>query len=962
MPISSLGNVLDDKDLEDYAEMESDVSADDISIVDTSEIMYHEWTPVSHHDVSSCRIEEYTTSSISQIHYNEDPNVFVHDLMVMTRRVEADYFNIMATVKDVETHEESQIRLRFSTDDQEQIESIAECISTNIANSFKDGKVNSDNVSGKMVIWHLDWIQLISNKSGSNVVTVIVGESTCFPGYETAVINISDHNVIYSDNDCIFMCMNEALSVRLQPLEVRKALFPDIVNRGLVPINLLHVGHLKKIARIYGCVITLHDIDSNKKLMTERIESLKMVNIVKMGSAIGLITRKRVEKDEFHKFDQLGNVGHAFYDFETVSDEKVTSSYGLGVFWEDNTFTTLLHDDPLILGDTVVNEFDQHLKKSKCDIIYLHAWNGSRFDHRLLISVLEKRFKVGFMIMNNSGEILTVDIRAHGKKFILRDPCKMFPSTLEEAARFSGLSYSKLEINHDEIEEAYVAGSLERYLRENRDRIMEYIKRDVELLRDVTYKLMELYNSEGINYNGSITRNAATYIGWKTTLNKQQMLALKNVMYMSGDTLKFSHRNVTIDEVKINAIAGRVQAISGSYENVALLDYKSMYPSVCITELFPGGESVATSRYLPHSVGLYDVEVRKQTYPHVVPFRYKKSSYDWNSNNVIRKILTNIDVECLIESGAELKIFGGICWLEPVRYFDSYMNSTIHKRQNSEPHTIMNEHYKAMANSLTGSLFQDIKREYIKFFVSEAEYVSYVKQYNKYVSIVGEHRYQGGHIMVFFYPKKLSNENDVKIQRQECSNAFGSKPAILTMFIYAYARAKLWRMWKHIEDNNLGKVVYCDTDSLMIVKHCDLFQHLKRFIGQSVGMLEIQRDNNSAVVISAKVYAMRGTNIEDRVRCKTISHKASCLNFSTLEEVKELKLRLDSELLSGSVSSKWSNVREMLRFLQSKQVTSVTYEKLLGVLHGEIMVAVYWNFEKKLDSLSKRYVTKTIKL
>jgi hypothetical protein len=533
--------------------------------------------------------------------------------------------------------------------------------------------------------------------------------------------------------------------------------------------------------------------------------------------------------------------------------------------------------------------------------------------------------------------------------------------SLNEAATLFGLSQSKLKINHDEIEEAYLRGTLDVCIYKYARDIELYARRDVELLKQITEGIIRIYAESGINYERHLTRSMASISMWKDTMGDETRKMLQTVEFGYHDSIIFTHGMVNIEDIKEHAIGGRVQALQGEYDHVTLLDFKSMYPGVATTELYPCGEYHATEEYIPNRLGLYIVEVSRQSYPHVVPHRLSKhKSYNWSYEGTITKILTNIDVECLMESGAEFKITDGIVWENSTNYFADHMMGLFQLRMDakSKDNIVLSEHYKHMANSLTGAIFQQLRREYAKVFVNRHEVDVYMKMHNRYIQMTHELIYPNGQIILYFIPKKLEGNHNIKMQSQICKGAMSSKPIILTMFIYAYSRAKLWRTWRHIENNKLGTVTYCDTDSLAVVARCvdrnryiNITASLKEYIGSEMGQLEVVMTNARMSVISPKVYAMRDRSGMERVRVRNVSARDVLYLLPPGSEREIATLR----------DGGWYQARSLHLSPYEKLRVSLCYDNISSLLKGNTILVVHWYFTRVDGQVQKRYTTMVLR-
>ena len=140
---------------DEYDEVDSVASDSDTSNTHNEyDAMYHEWNSTNSRADGNVEISEYTiTQSQQQQLYYDASEKFTHDLAEMISRREADAFNIMVIVRDVEIHEQTVLRMRYDTED---VVELAEHIRNSTARRYgKSDGVGSDNVSSKLVIWDL---------------------------------------------------------------------------------------------------------------------------------------------------------------------------------------------------------------------------------------------------------------------------------------------------------------------------------------------------------------------------------------------------------------------------------------------------------------------------------------------------------------------------------------------------------------------------------------------------------------------------------------------------------------------------------------------------------------------------------------------------------------------------------------------------------------------------------------
>jgi hypothetical protein len=971
---------MEDEDEDDGFElMDTTLVESDEPLVPDQETTVSPWMLYEEYDRGGSIARKYNVDAMTTIIYTQDPDAFVRDMRIMCRRIGAHSFVLYATVYDLETHTRSENRPVMFLATEETFIMLAEYIKGMYAPGFDNGVSGSDSLEGLRVVFNMEQFRLDIARPFVEGVTALVGTSTSIPGYLTYVINPVDHGITYYSGECLFVVLNQWLEVRYDPdVVLRYVLGNKYVDRVTSTAKGLADPIITRVAEYYKCVIKQIDVNAKKNMKTSNNKQWPEVIIVKCGKLIGLLKSIWIEPVILHISNK---VGHAFIDFETVSDPDNTWAYSMSCLWEDGTWFNVIHYNFEYVADSIRREFTSHLKNSECTIIYMHAWNGSRFDFRLMIQILANTggLKLGWRVFNTAGDILTVDLSGEGKKIILRDPCKMYPATLAAAAKEFQLEISKLKVDHDAINDAYLNGTLPQYLYEHEEEITTYNRRDVQLLRDITLKIMAEYKASGLNYEGSVTMSSAAYQSWHRSLDEYQRKGIASISLASGTVLIAGHREVTIDEIKLDAIGGRTQCYSGEYENVCLVDVRGMYTHIARVNLFPGGDPIPVKEYKGENViGIYEVLIIRQNHPHCQPYRAPGKPLDWVSDHPpFHRWITHVCVRDLIYNGADIEILGGMIFPQKMDYFSKFIGNVMKKRDTAKTPQ-EREHYKRIGNSLIGSTFQNLRRAYTQVFENNYDYIEYVKKYSKYVRVVLDYEYPNEQWLAYFYPIKLTDPVDVQVQKNIAAKGLLNKPILLNFFVYGYARSMMYTSYVYIEDNKLGRVVYMDTDSFGIKKtdKDNLVWHLtaNNYIGSNPGQLEVERDNCKGVFVRSKMYALKGgtgpkvVDGVDKLKLKGIKRGSVCIVVDSFKEAEDIKnmLYIPGDVLSKDF--KWYNNKALYELeMKSKKIDPdalpYTYENLVDVLRGKVLLNIDWRINKSKDKqgITKTYITKIFK-
>ena len=472
------------------------------------------------------------------------------------------------------------------------------------------------------------------------------------------------------------------------------------------------------------------------------------------------------------------------------------------------------HNFDLIENSIVEKILDRLEEAGNNDTTIAYVRNGSRFDNWIIFKLLKAKYNkklwVRDIIVNSGNEILSFKLTHNDRHMIFRDPKKLFSVSIPEACKVFGIRHGKHEFNHDEVDEAYVNGTFGDYIVKNRMRIMDYCRQDGILLEELSNCIKDLYAKENINIYTTLTRSVASSICWQKTIEKHKILkdvTLSPYAEVCG--------GVKYESIMHEAIGGRAQCIKpGIHKDLCGIDVNSMYPYVCATEQYPCGEIVElkNGEDPPEGkLGIYQVEILRQSYPHPIPYRKSKHyAYKWNYDKPFTKWITSVDLEQL----DDYKVIKGFYWTEKTNnFFRDFMIDNYKARLETENGTASNTHIKMKMNGVTGSVFQYAFRELL-MIMNKEQLTENIKKYSELVRIIGCEAINEVEYIVTPRPIRL-NEGDVRIKAQQefCKGAISQKPWVLTMFTYSYTRKMLRDKWIELESKGC-EVVYCDTDSL----------------------------------------------------------------------------------------------------------------------------------------------------
>ena len=205
---------------------------------------------------------------------------------------------------------------------------------------------------------------------------------------------------------------------------------------------------------------------------------------------------------------------YVFFDLETVGREQRPYAFS---FMSRNREITLCNQDSEYIEREFISNLIRFLDERPPDYsVVAYAWNGSRFDNWIALKILKKNYRTGLrvkdIVVNSANELLSFTLMVSGAKMIFRDPKKLFSISIPEACKIFNLEDNKEGFNHDIVEKTYYEESknFENFITYNRDKIISYVRKDVELL----FKIRELYKEEDINILSVMTRSVVSNILW----------------------------------------------------------------------------------------------------------------------------------------------------------------------------------------------------------------------------------------------------------------------------------------------------------------------------------------------------------------------------------------------------------------------------------------------------------------
>lgn len=795
----------------------------------------------------------------------------------------------------------------------------------------------SDKGYNKMIQYHRDYFDLCVQRPPRTrtQVTTVCGEREIHPGVFIKII--TDHGDIeYGQNDCLIQSLNEIFNKREDPIAIRKEIWP----KGDHFKDLHQPKHITYLAKRYNTKLIIIDLLTNKGLVFNEGCKDNVVKLVKVGKMLGILDYVDYTVDKRNNEATV-----VYYDLETVGPEQKIYAF---TWRHKDGDLTLCHNNSEYVESEFLDKVVTTLERAADDeTIIAYAWNGSRFDNWIAFKLINAKYKKQFwihdIIINSGNELLMFKVTfdpgngSAPRHMVFKDPKKMFSVSIPEACKMFNIE-GKHDFNHDDVDQAYMDGSFDEYIRKNRMKIMEYVRQDGVILEKVTNCIKEIYAKEDINMYSTLTRSVASSLVWQKTIENHKIL--KDVTLSPYAEIC---DGVKYNDIMDHAIGGRTQCVQqGTFQNVCGVDVNSMYPYVCATNLYPCGE---ITELKPHEIppvdklGIYYVRIKKQSYPNVIPYRKSKHySYDWNYDKPFEKWITNIDMRQL----DEYEIIKGFYWSDTTdKFYKAFMIENYHERCTIDKVDPKNLHIKLKMNGVTGSAFQHSFREMIMIFTKE-QFVSNVKKYNELVKIVGCESINDHQYIVTMRPVRFNKDDPrIKAQREFCKGAITQKPWVLTMFTYSYARKELRDEWIKLEQQGC-KVLYCDTDSLFFTNPDDVIKRSDYKDTKELGKWGVECWNDEGSFHSPKVYAIKNVG---KLRIKGVGYNS--LVIQSHHTNKDLNYEQKLQLYISSVMNKAKHPG---------------YKDVVNLVNGTPLKTINFAMDKsKEKGITKKYVIKIIK-
>jgi hypothetical protein len=443
--------------------------------------------------------------------------------------------------------------------------------------------------------------------------------------------------------------------------------------------------------------------------------------------------------------------------------------------------------------------------------VTVSAYNGSRFDHLLLLDEAQRAGAIathGAALHMKGSAVLA--LAAFGGKS--HDPANFSGGqTLKKACEEYRLKRKKVDgFEHAIPQAAYEAGGLSNWIQANAADLELYNAFDVLALAELGGAM------------GSALREISRDVCGKpidyrdcTTAPSFAMKIQRAVWKRDGVTQPDRMATLERDRWARRAMtAGRVQNLAGKPDESApvaleMLDITSSYPHVMMGEEFPMGAYAETPHEVPGRLGIYNIAIISQPPLTILPRRTEGAPLDWTYTGRQVAVATSVDIEEIRRHGGQVEVLDGIYWPTSSReLFRGYIGPLyqIKAAEDAKPAAQRNnarrEGVKLLMNSISGKVGQRPHYTITELVQSTADFL-------KVCDMV-----EPGTLSYTMLTRAPLISGRLSEEAAEAAFLKRGACAPLAAFIYSYARRNLYVGLQY--SGGVGGLGYCDTDSALM--------------------------------------------------------------------------------------------------------------------------------------------------
>ena len=564
--------------------------------------------------------------------------------------------------------------------------------------------------------------------------------------------------------------------------------------------------------------------------------------------------------------DQIYKRKRLFWDVETVMDRKaknVMMPYSISFCVMTDTqldevekldgentkkstkelFKIVKSCTTCLIGYDCVVEFVKWIIKNQKDTRFeLVSFNGSNFDHFLLLdTLLDSRHTFGeecevSNIFYNGSSVLSLKLQGRHSIF---DIARHVVGSLDSNCKgFKVNCVAKSSFDHNEAQRLHDCGELIQHMTGNKQ-LIDYNNRDVWSLAVIFRRYCNALSET------SVTKKYSEDICKRPTVGGMVWDLMKN-HFKNFDTLQTVNDNTKCQRIhfpKLNneqyndilkyKTAGRVQLFNGVQrieEKISSLDIASQYPFImaCADVYFPCGDIIETQTFNEDKIGFYYCDIdqsalKAKNLPNIVArkeYTLKKNGEEgalignnWACDEIIKDNLINsVTIQHLIDNGCDVKIKSGFYFTDKARSCDVFrpilelmkikIEQDLLKRAKDKAYNpSLRETCKLLMNSVSGKVIEGLHLEKVEQMGVDrfAELLAASLDPSSNIESISAINMCGTKLFAEY--KIGQDEKQLKKQR----------PVYLGVLIYAYAQRHIYETGYKVI--GLKDLVYTDTDS-----------------------------------------------------------------------------------------------------------------------------------------------------
>lgn len=665
--------------------------------------------------------------------------------------------------------------------------------------------------------------------------------------------------------DCAFDCFAHILEGPIQNIpKIRKFLgvrpFADIPYDIIPKIAILlrttacvyedmvdyTVGSDKSIT-IHGLKLLAGDKDAKIKLVLKNRHYYVLVKELDEDTQLDMLRDLVHEKQIVDPLvENRDDVMYMFFDYETVICRKTRQAVPY-------CFSYIIHhgqriekhviyrtddsDEDMVLFLQKIGElFSNICSNNKCRK-YLIGFNNSGFDNFLLVQqAIYSNLPIKKVMVDAGNKLLSMTM-SHFKVF---DLYRVLMSSLKAACKGFQIKKHKLELKHEEIQDAYYRGEFSTYFHKHEREILDYSLRDVESLMELFFKVKKVVaDMTSLVLEDELTAASMTYKAFLATLDEETKENLPIVDLKLDTTIRKA------------TVGGRTQVFRRgmSKGKVRCIDVTSLYPYIMMTREYPLGQPIRTNKFQVGKIGVYNVTIHSQPADKIIPMR-NKDSLDWEYSNVFDTWVTQEDIRIMRKFGATFAVISGYYWKDSSNtIFSPYLGPLMAEKmrqdvlkdaEDEEYNAALREMDKLWMNAISGKVNQRVFTEEKRFCMNDED----VERCLNNLSV-----------------KTLSSVGNIILVAGDIKHPTVKVPSIYGVLTYSYARSYMYENFISKSKTKLAM----DTDSLFYLdeEHKLFLENYKELFGIQPGQMKEELGPNMyGIFVAKKFYIIFGLKSE----------------------------------------------------------------------------------------------------